>query len=364
AENADADAVADAADEPAAPTAEQYDALRDIVSERLSEARESGAVPMQQMPEPSARPAQTRRSGGGTASRASASSASRQGNAIYRISPDGFVHELFRESVMILNIMQQNGARLVATGNEGQIYRLDPETEEVAILTDLDSQQIPALFKTAEGNVLLGAANPGILYELQSDFVTQGSLTSKPLDADQISLWGKFHLKAENLEETAVELRTRTGNVADPDLGTWSPWSAPQQIEFVGGRSAYLDVPSPSARFIQYQLTLRSANGATPTVYQVALRYLMPNLSPRLASLKADYTQAGGRAGNANQAPPARTTLKVEWEASDPNEDRLSYHLEAKPFGTDDPYITIAEDLTETTYDWDTRTVPDGRYIL
>lgn len=347
------------------PTPEQYEHLRRIVSERLSEARQSGRIRTQTEPQPSAGPAQAQ--GGSRPAAAGRSTSgggsSRNGNAIYRISPDGFVHEIFRESVMILSLLQQNGALIVATGNEGQIYRVDPASEEVTILADLDPRQIPALFQTDDGDILLGTANPGLLFELRSGYAQRGTLTSPPLDADQISLWGKLHVKAENRDNAFIEVRTRSGNVSDPELGTWSAWSAPQRVEINGGESAYLDVQSPSARFLQYQLVLGADAGVSPTIYETSLRYLMPNLPPRLTSLKAEYNQAR-RAGGANDAPQPQHTLKIEWEASDPNEDALSYKIEARPFGDNGPYVTIAENLDSTSYDWDTRTVPDGRYVL
>lgn len=355
-------------DEPEGPTAEQYEQLRQVVRDRLSEASESGRVPTQSAPEPRARaesngPSMSR-AGGGSRS----GGGSRQGNAIYRIDPEGFVSEVFRESVMILDILEQDDALIVATGNQGQLYRVDPADEEVAILADLDPQQIPALFESADGDVLLGTANPGLLFELSSGVVAEGTLTSEPLDADQVSRWGKLRVKAANDEGTVISVRTRSGNVSDPELGGWSDWSDPQAIELTGGQSAFLDVTSPSARFLQYRVTLRSEEGASPTLYQIALRYLMPNLAPQISSLTAEYPDPNRSSSrsrdNGDDGPQAQTELNLEWEAEDANEDSLRYTIEARTFGTDDPFVTIAEDVTSDSYEWDTRTLPDGRYVL
>ncbi len=49
----------------------------------------------------------------------------KEGNAIYRIASDGSVTEIFRESVMILKLLEDDGKLTVATGNDGLIYRVD-----------------------------------------------------------------------------------------------------------------------------------------------------------------------------------------------------------------------------------------------
>ncbi len=55
--------------------------------------------------------------------------------------------------------------------------------------------------------------------------------------------------------------------------------------------------------------------------------------------------------------------LNVEWEASDPNNDQLRHTLEYRAAGTD-KWLPLAEDITGTSFEWNTKRVPDGRYVL
>src|SRR5207248_4702221 len=43
-------------------------------------------------------------------------------NAIYKIDPDGFVTELFRQPVLVYALIQQNGVLLAGTGSDGYVY--------------------------------------------------------------------------------------------------------------------------------------------------------------------------------------------------------------------------------------------------
>lgn len=356
-----AEADAEAQPKRLVPTPEQYEQLRDAVAERLEAARKSGRINMQADNSNRSAVVQRLRSRATRAGGPSGAAPAKEGNAIYRISADGFVREVFRESVMILRIVMVGNELLVATGNEGQLYRVSPDTGETTILADLEPQQVPALLDMDGGQVMLGTANPGRVIRLADHYAPEGTLTSQTLDAQQISLWGKLQILASTPGKTSIEMQTRSGNVADPKAGSWSDWSEPQKIDPTG--ASYHELLSPSARFLQYRLILHADQKTTPTVLQVALKYLMPNMPPSITSIKAEYDKPKPRAEDA-AAPAPQSTLKVEWEAADANTDALTYSLEARPFGSDAPWITIAEDLTSASAEWDTRTTPDGRYTL
>ncbi len=345
------------------PTKEQYDALRAAIAKKLAEAKESGSVTLQASPRPSmSRPSLPTRTSS-TSRRSSAGGRKKSGNAIYRISSDGFVHEVFRESVMILRMARQGNALVVATGNEGQVYRVNPDTEEVTTIANLSPKQVPALLDLGRGNVLVGTANPGRLMRLSDTFEKEGVVTSQTLDASQISLWGKLQVSAFTSGGTSVQVQTRSGNVADSESGSWSDWSKPQTVRLRDGLSDYLDVLAPTARFLQYRITLKSSGKASPTLSAVSLKYLMPNLKPKITSIKA--TPSFGRVSSSSSrstAPRPYIALKIDWSATDANRDSLSHKLEYRRHGSNDPFVTIVKNLSTSTYTWDTRTTPDGRY--
>lgn len=299
----------------------------------------------------------------------------REGNAIYRIGPDGFVTEVFRESVMILDLMEDPSGSdklLVATGNEGELFLVDPAAEETSLLADLEPQQIPRMIRNATGQVLLGTANPPSLLRLETGFAPQGAYTSPVLDANQVSLWGKLHLTGTTPPGTTISVQTRAGNVQDPDQAAWSAWSAPVVLEHSPATLALtprqVPVASPPARFLQYRLTLVGDAHITPVVDRVQIAYVVPNLKPQVTSIRASYSPNGESPSNAtsNGAYPQPSTqpdLQIDWEADDPNGDQLLFTLEYQPEGSS-LWLPLARDLKETSFHWDTRHAPDGRYTL
>ncbi|MCC7407786.1 MAG: hypothetical protein IT442_06915 [Phycisphaeraceae bacterium] len=392
------------------PTAAQRDELRQEIRKRLEKARGQQAMKVASGSSRSAsrstsgsskssKSASHDRSAGGSSR--SSSSSDEGGNAVYRIKPDGLVTEVFRESVMILRLMpapasiaspapgsgdagesaETGGLRLlVATGNEGQIYLVDPQTGLSAILADLDPQQVlamaplpvkkkdkhPGASTLPGGDVLLATANPAQLLRLGGRFADQGSFTSDVLDAEQVSLWGKMEVSVYNQPGAAVAVQTRSGNAEDPDAAPWSDWSAPVELQPRAGIDNpllphSLDVGAPPARFLQYRLNFTSKGDATGSVAGVEIHYVVPNQKPVIESLKSEYPEPSSRGSDDQSDQQPRYNLKLSWEASDPNEDTLTYRLEYRGNPTA-PWLVLAKDLTDTEYEWDTRQSPDGRY--
>ncbi|HET6246937.1 MAG TPA: hypothetical protein VFE47_04495 [Tepidisphaeraceae bacterium] len=296
-----------------------------------------------------------------------------EGNAIYKIDPDGFVTEIFRQPVLILSMVENNGTLLVATGGaEGQIYQLRPSADETVVLAKVDPKEIMCLLSARDGKVYMGTANVGTLAAMSSGFAARGTYASPVLDATQISRFGKIHLHGALPAGTGITVATRSGNVKDADEKTWSKWSDEAPA------AEFLQVMSPSARFLQYRVTFTSTEGkATPVVGDVSIAYQVPNLPPQIKAVKIATTgSAGSGAGTdvaAMAAPDADAAAAashhiesarrqtIAWDASDPNNDTLTYSLYLRAVG-ESGWILLKDKLTDATYDWDTRTVADGRY--
>ncbi|MEM8738554.1 MAG: hypothetical protein AAGG38_08770 [Planctomycetota bacterium] len=358
---ADDDASDTEEDSAGSPTAEQYDALREAVRERLLAARQSGSLDTRG-DSPAASRADRPRP---TRNARSSSSRDKSGNAVYRIDPEGFVTEVFRDSVMVLKLAQRpDGKLLIGTGNEGQLYLLDPAAGETSVLNDLEPQQLLAVAVAPDG-LLVAGANPAALLRLSGGTAESGTYLSAPLDATQISLWGTFLLTAELQPGTEVEVETRSGNVADPEIAAWSPWENAGTVAYAADHPPLqpheIAVSSPPARFLQYRLTFERPGdappGPGPVVEKIELAYVMPNLRPSLGSITAEYP------GFPGLDLPASPEMEISWEASDDNGDRLRFTLDYQP-AAGDQWLTLAEDLDDTSYSWDTRLVPDGRYRL
>ena len=373
----DADAQPEAAPEPAVtedplkkedqaeteqpeakPTPEQYDRLRELIRQRLQTARKAGQL--QAGPMVSGAPGKS----AGSASRAqpvAAPAVEKQGNAVYHIDNQGFVQELFRDSVMILKLVEHDGKILAATGNEGQVFVINPETHENAVLVDFEAEQVPAMMIGDNGSTFIGTANPAELFTLGTSYGHVGTYTSAALDAAQISLWGSLNVTADIPDGCSLTIETRSSNVQDPEQAAWSPWSQPQALmpdaKLPDLTPKEVTIQSPPARFLQYRLTLTGSDDKTPVVDRVEAAYVTPNLKPVINKVTAAYAEATDP-----DAPPA-TAMNIEWEAADDNQDVLLYKLEYQPAGSD-YHLLIDKDLTEMTYEWETRRVPDGRYIV
>ena len=156
-------------------------------------------------------------------------------------------------------------------------------------------------------------------------------------------------------------MSTRSGNVRDSGQKSWSDWS--QEIP----AAEFVKVTSPAARFLQYRLTLAAADGgkASPVVEDVSVSYQMPNMPPQIKSIK--ITPQPDQAATANppsteepaRIPTARRQM-ITWEAADVNNDPLAYSLYFRQPGA--PWILLKDKVRETQFDWDTRSVADGRY--
>ncbi|MDB5173108.1 MAG: hypothetical protein JWN51_1881 [Phycisphaerales bacterium] len=291
-----------------------------------------------------------------------------EGNAIYKIDPDGFVTEVFRQPVLILSIVEDNGTLLVATGGgEGQIYQVRPAADETVVLAKVDAKDILCLLPAKDGKVYMGMANVGSLAAMSGGFAAKGAFISPVLDATQISRFGKTHLHGALPAGTSLTLSTRSGNVKDPAEKSWSKWTDEVPA------TEFVQVASPSARFLQYRLTFASNEGkVSPVVEDVTTAYQVPNLPPVIKSIKIGGGDARADLAAELEAAVTGTPKKSEagqqghrqtitWEASDPNNDTLAYALYFRRVG-EEPWILLKDKLAETTYEWDTRTAADGRY--
>ncbi len=270
-------------------------------------------------------------------------------NSLYRIAPDGTVREIFREKALLLSLLRQHNRILIGTGMEGQLFEVDEATKERSEVARLDHGQIHCLCRRRDGSIVLGTGDPGKLYVLHDRYATRGTVVSEVLDAKIISKWGSLRWKADKPAGTNVTVAVRSGNVQEPDE-TWSDWSAeqtdPQQAV----------ITAPTARFLQYRVTLASDNPlATPSLQSLALRYMTTNQSPEVTAVDVPDLDA------VNLENPKK--LRFKWTANDPNEDDLTYTLLVRKEGWKN-WIQLEEHFEKTEYDWDTTTTPSGMYQL
>jgi hypothetical protein len=265
---------------------------------------------------------------------------------IYKINKQGYISEVFSEAAVFLCLTAQDGKLLVGTGNEARLYSVDPETERQAILyEDNKASQITAL-AVSDQDIYVGTANPARLVLLSGGFAPHGTYTSELIDAGQPARWGKLQMDAEIPRGCKVLVSTRSGNVKDANDPTFSEWTEPTAM------TEPIQLRCPIGRFCQYRLTLETEDARkTPMIREVAVASTVPNLAPKVESI--DIARL--------QSPTKEGIFKVAYKASDENDDKLTYTLEFRKVGRTH-WIQIKDKIEADNFEWDSKTVEDGRY--
>ncbi len=274
-------------------------------------------------------------------------------NAIYRISPDGSVLQLYSvRGKMILSLLWTDGKLYAGTGNRGDLIQID-ENLDVAVLEKDLEKQVLSLVAGARGEILMGTADAGRVIRYAAGYVKEGLYTSEVFDAKFAARFGAVTWSGRFPAGTSVELITQTGNVAEPDA-SWSEWSAPLRVS---GQMA----ASPGARFIRYRMKLKTmVPNATPTVDEIKIAYLTGNQPPRLKSVKVITP---GEKNKTAKEPTGAAQVDVSWQAEDPNGDKMRYSVAFRRRG-DTNWRELEEKTDKPSYTWKTDAVPDGRYEI
>lgn len=316
--------------------------------------------------------------------RPAAPSVRNDGGALFRIAADGMATRLWSsDEEMIYSVLWKEAENQVifGTGGRGRVYALDRE-DRVSLLLQQSSEQVYELVPV-DSRVYVLSNNPCYFGQLLTEQRFSGEYLSQVLDARTLAAWGRLSWDAVTGAGATVQLQTRSGNTAEPN-STWSDWSPLYQKN---------DEPvlSPKARFLQLKVLLRTQTGkVTPVVDTLTLFYLQSNIAPsvtRLEFLKPNEVFLKlpqqedvilGVERNLPERPaktddlrisfPARRAERqgfrtVVWEASDENEDTLSYTLSLRKEG-ETQWRTLEEDWAETLYAFDTLSFPDGVYFL
>ena len=266
---------------------------------------------------------------------------------VYRITPDGFVTDIFSEIAVLYSLLQTDGTLWLGTGNKGQFFSIDPRTEQKAIaFEDAVSSQITSAAQV-DGMIYLGLSNPARLVRLDKTLESKGTFESPLIDAGQPARWGKLQVEADVPDGCQIEMACRSGNVKDPNDATFSDWSEARVLT----EATVLDCPV--ARFCQYRLTLVSnadAN-ATPVVQEVTAAHVIPNLAPNVVSVKAERSR--------DKKKPH--VIEIAFVAKDDNKDTLEYTLVFRRAGRTG-WIPLKDELDKPSFQWDGRTLEDGRY--
>ncbi|MCS6861836.1 MAG: hypothetical protein NZT92_16140 [Abditibacteriales bacterium] len=236
-----------------------------------------------------------------------------------------------------------------ATGNTaplgsalgGIVYRITPD-KVASRLLEPDQSQTLSIALSQDNKLFAATANNAVVYEVDLSYNLTGTYESAVFDMKVTTQWGTIRWSAEEPSGTRVWLETRSGNTKEPDA-SWSDWVAYSDPS--GSK-----IQSPPGRFIQYRARFHAPSGGpTPVLSRVEI-VCRPQNQPPTVKFEAFRTEQW------------RGKQMVQWQASDPDGDKLSYHLFL--VGADGIKELEQKPIASRNYELDTTKLKDGTYRL
>jgi hypothetical protein len=295
---------------------------------------------------------------------------------LYRIVPDSSVATVWTAPhPFVFALASVPEGVVAATGNRAALYLVGRSMASQWLAAP--QGQVTALAVGRSGRLFAATSNPGVLWRVGPERADKGELLSPIHDARRYARFGRVRWRGV-AGGAKVELQSRTGNTDPPDT-TWTGWRALED-----GR-----VAAPPARYMQWKMTL---SGGQPLVDAVEVAWREQNLAPRVEDLVVAPQGVGFREGELQpRSEPVTQTLPggqrveysmstttspralkelpewarglrtLQWRGSDPNGDPLEYRVDVRAEGGD-RWTPIGEELSASSFTWDTRGLPDGRY--
>jgi hypothetical protein len=272
---------------------------------------------------------------------------------LYHFTPDGLPDRLDDndDEHFTSLTLGDDGRVYVGTGVEGRVYSVD-RAGRVALVADTDERQVSALVLAGATRVV-ASSDPAVFHLVKGVGGPDAVWTSKVFDAGLRARFGRMSWESSG----KMQISTRTGNTKDPD-DTWSEWS--RDTMDAG------PVTSPPARFFQVRARFAQDPNAELSEFEVA--FVTDNLKATIDDVNArsrrdsndDSIKTSG--GPITRKPESK--LSISWKVDNPDKDEMRYRLQYRLVGTNTWYDLTRRDevLTKESYDWDTSTLPEGRY--
>ena len=113
-----------------------------------------------------------------------------------------------------------------------------------------------------------------------------------------------------------------------------------------------IQIECPLGRFCQYKLVLQNEDGDTsPLIREIAVASTVPNLAPKVEAVTVARVATAGKKG----------FFKISYRTKDDNGDKLIYKIDFRKLGRTN-WIELKDKLEAPSFEWDAKTVEDGRY--
>jgi hypothetical protein len=276
--------------------------------------------------------------------------------ALFRIGKDGRLDQLhaLTQTYFTSVAVAPDGAVYAGAADKGRIYMVETD-DSVATAFDVDERSVSQLW--FESNLIGFTTDDAAAAYRATGRASQARYVSDVLDTKAVSRFGKLSWSATG----KVKLETRTGNTAKPGVG-WSEWQAPTQGGKLGGGNEGGKVASPGGRYLQFRIALEDD---VARVRRVTSYYVPQNQPTTVQDVSVEIaTKEPLPTLKDSAAKPRSPILRVKWKIENPDGDDTTYTLEARRDGEANwrPIQTGKTPLTQTSWEWNTETYPDGWY--
>jgi hypothetical protein len=251
-------------------------------------------------------------------------------------------------------VIGDDGQPYLGTGAEGRVLTVNDDHYE-RIVADAEERQIQSMFLSGKRRLLV-TSDPIVVREVKADAGADSVWTSKVLDAGLPAEFGQLSWRGQG----SVEVETRSGSTQDPD-SSWSAWTKPLTASGKPGTA--------KGRYVQMRARFKDGNA---TFGEVRFHFLTENVRAIIKSISADgRAQRSGRLSTGMQASGGKVSkgspnVSVRWEVENPDRDelryRISYRLDSQQTWRD--ALKPTDIFTQSSYDWDTSTLPEGLYRM
>lgn len=252
--------------------------------------------------------------------------------------------------------LDDTGKPYAGTGVEGRLYTVDDQHNSV-LIADTEERQVSALLLAGNDRYVV-SSDPVTIHPVRGIGGADAIWTSKVIDLGIRAKFGRLDWTGKG----TLALSSRTGNTKEPD-DTWSAWS--------GDLKAPGEVQSPSARYIQFRARFVSDDAA---LSEVVLPFVTDNLRAVITRVTAKTPGASRISAPDGKTEPSggpitadpKHQVELDWSVDNPDNDVLRYRLQYRLVGTDSWFDILEprERLTKSSYTWETRSLPEGRYSV
>jgi len=276
--------------------------------------------------------------------------------ALFRVGKDGRLDQLhaLTQTYFTSVAVSPDGAVYAGAADKGRIYMVDTD-DAVATAFDVDERAASQLW--FDGSLMSFATDDAAAVYRSTGRASQARYMSDVFDAKAVSRFGRLSWAAAG----KVKLETRSGNTARPGVG-WSEWQAPMQLGKLGGGNEGGKIASPVGRYLQFRVALEDD---AARVRRVTSYYVPQNQPTTVQDVTVEIaTKEALPTLKDSAAKPRSPILKVKWKIENPDSDDTTYALEARRDGEANwrPIQTGKTPLTQTSWEWNTETYPDGWY--